>query len=192
MPGCNVGRAVLSGTQILDGDANDCPTGTPGTAWFAGTTASEYVGDPDQTSSKRPVVDRTSTVGEVGYLDEDGYLFLADRKALLIRCGGVNIDAQESASLLVTHPKVVDAAVTGMPNHDFGEEVDSVQPVDVIIMGDDALEQELIGICRQHMAHRRCPRGIDFNDALHRLPAGKLYKGVSRDSDRTDRDTRIA
>ena len=99
--------------------------------WFAGATDFEYHNDPDKTASARRDDGSTATVGDVGYLDDDGYLFLTDRKALMIISGGVNIYPQETENLLVTHPKVLDAAVIGVPNEDLGEEVKAVvQPVD--------------------------------------------------------------
>ena len=110
---------------------SECPTGTPGTVWFAGATDFEYFRDPEKTASTRRDDGKTSTVGDVGYLDEDGYLFLTDRKAHMIISGGVNIYPQETENLLVTHPKVMDAAVIGVPNEDLGEEVKAVvQPVE--------------------------------------------------------------
>ena len=187
----SVGRAVLSEIRILDDDGNECPTGTPGTVWFAGATDFEYFGDPVKTASSRRDGGKTSTVGDVGYLDEDGYLFLTDRKAHMIISGGVNIYPQETENLLVTHPKVLDAAVIGVPNEDLGEEVKAVvQPVEGVL-GDDALERQLIAFCREHLAHFKCPRSIDFVDELPRLPTGKLYKGVLREQYWADHSTRI-
>jgi long-chain acyl-CoA synthetase len=187
----SVGRAVLSEIHILDDDGKECPTGTPGTIWFAGATDFEYFGDPDQTASTRRDDGKTSTVGDVGYLDADGYLFLTDRKAHMIISGGVNIYPQETENLLVTHPSVLDAAVIGVPNEDLGEEVKAVvQPVDGVV-GDEALERQLIAFCREHLAHFKCPRSVDFVDELPRLPTGKLYKGVLRDRYWADHDTLI-
>ena len=169
----------------------ECPTGTSGTVWFAGATDFEYFGDPEKTASSRRDGGRTSTVGDVGYLDEDGYLYLTDRKAHMIISGGVNIYPQETENLLVTHAKVLDAAVIGVPNEDLGEEVKAVvQPVEGV-MGDDALERELIAFCREHLAHFKCPRSIDFVAELPRLPTGKLYKGVLREQYWADHATRI-
>jgi long-chain acyl-CoA synthetase len=187
----SVGRAVLSDIHILDDEGNECPTGTSGTIWFAGATDFEYYRDPEKTASNRRDEGTTSTVGDVGYLDEDGYLFLTDRKAHMIISGGVNIYPQETENLLVTHPQVLDAAVIGVPNEDLGEEVKAVvQPVDGVV-GDEALERELIAFCRQHLAHFKCPRSVDFVDELPRLPTGKLYKGVLREQYWGDHDTRI-
>jgi fatty-acyl-CoA synthase/long-chain acyl-CoA synthetase len=187
----SVGRAVLSDIHILDDDGNECPTGTSGTVWFAGATDFEYYRDPEKTASTRRDDGKTSTVGDVGYLDEDGYLFLTDRKAHMIISGGVNIYPQETENLLVTHPKVLDAAVIGVPDEDLGEEVKAVvQPVDGVV-GDEALERELIAFCREHLAHFKCPRSVDFVDELPRLPTGKLYKGVLREQYWGDHATRI-
>jgi len=187
----SVGRAVLSDIQILDDEGNQCPTGTSGTVWFAGATDFEYFGDPEKTASNRRDGGTTSTVGDVGYLDEDGYLFLTDRKAHMIISGGVNIYPQETENLLVTHPKVLDAAVIGVPNEDLGEEVKAVVQLVEGGAGDDAVERELIAFCREHLAHFKCPRSIDFVDELPRLPTGKLYKGVLRERYWADHATRI-
>ena len=167
------------------------PDGHAGTVWFAGATDFEYFGDPEKTASTRRDDGKTSTVGDVGYLDEEGYLFLTDRKAHMIISGGVNIYPQETENLLVTHPKVMDAAVIGVPNEDLGEEVKAVvQPVDGVV-GDEVLERELIDFCREHLAHFKCPRSVDFVEELPRLPTGKLYKGVLRERYWADHDTRI-
>ena len=176
-----VGRPVLGEVVIRDEDGNDCPTGTPGTVWFRGATNFEYFNDPAKTAESRAEDGNMSTVGDVGYLDEDGYLYLTDRKSYMIISGGVNIYPQETENLLVTHPKVMDAAVLGVPNDDLGEEVKAVvQPVEGVEPGPD-LERELIAFCREHLAHYKCPRTIDFEAELPRLPAGKLYKRLLRD-----------
>ncbi len=187
----SVGRAVLSDIRILDDEGAECPTGTPGTVWFAGATDFEYFGDPDKTASSRRDGGKTSTVGDVGYLDEDGYLFLTDRKAHMIISGGVNIYPQETENLLVTHPKVLDAAVIGVPNEDLGEEVKAVVQLVDGTVGDEALARELVAFCRQHLAHFKCPRSVDFVEQLPRLPTGKLYKGVLREQYWADHSTRI-
>ncbi len=187
----SVGRGVLSEIKILDDDGAPCPVGTPGTVWFGGATDFEYFNDPAQTASTRRDGGKTSTVGDVGYLDEEGYLYLTDRKANMIISGGVNIYPQETENLLVTHPSVLDAAVIGVPNEDLGEEVKAVvQPVEGVA-GDDQLERTLIAFCRDHLAHFKCPRTVDFVDELPRLPTGKLYKGVLREQYWADHDTRI-
>jgi len=178
-----VGRCVYGELLILDDDGHECPTGTSGTVWFRGATNFEYYNAPEKTQSTWLDGDRaTSTVGDIGYVDDDGFLYLTDRKTYMIISGGVNIYPQETENLLITHPKVMDAAVFGIPNDDLGEEVKAVvQPVDGEAPG-PMLEQELIGFCREHLAHFKCPRSIDFTDALPRLPTGKLYKRLLRDA----------
>jgi long-chain acyl-CoA synthetase len=187
----SVGRSVLSDILILDDNGLPCPVGTSGTVWFAGATDFEYFNDPDKTASSRRDDGRTSTVGDVGYLDADGYLFLTDRKAHMIISGGVNIYPQETENLLVTHPSVLDAAVIGVPNEDLGEEVKAVVQLVDGVNGDADLETALIAFCRAHLAHFKCPRSVDFVDELPRLPTGKLYKGVLREQYWASHDTRI-
>jgi long-chain acyl-CoA synthetase len=122
------------------------------------------------------------TVGDVGYLDDDGYLYLTDRATFMIISGGVNIYPQESENLLITHPKVADAAVFGVPNDDLGEEVKAVVQLMPGIDPGPETATELIAFCRDHLAHLKCPRSVDFTDQLPRLPTGKLYKKPLRDA----------
>ncbi|HVM54321.1 MAG TPA: AMP-binding protein [Acidimicrobiales bacterium] len=176
-----VGKCVLGELLILDEDGKECPTRTPGTVWFRGATAFEYYNAPEKTRESRNDTGDTSTVGDVGYVDEDGYLYLTDRKTYMIISGGVNIYPQETENLLITHPKVMDAAVFGVPNEDLGEEVKAVvQPMEGVEPGPE-LERELIAFCREHLAHYKCPRSVDFEAELPRLPTGKLYKRLLRD-----------
>ena len=124
-------------------------------------------------------------------MDEDGYLYLTDRKDFLIISGGVNIYPQEVEDLLIMHGKVMDVAVVGVPNDDFGEEVKAVvQPIGGVDAGPD-LERELIAYCRQNLAAFKCPRSIDFDAGLPRLPSGKLYKRLVRDRYWPDRRSGI-
>ena len=118
-----VGKVVFGRLHVLDADMKPCPAGTPGTLWFDTGQAFEYFNDPAQTKEARSPDGTMSTVGDVGYLDEDGYLYLTDRATFMIISGGVNIYPQECENLLITHPKVADAAVFGVPNEDLGEEV---------------------------------------------------------------------
>src|SRR6516165_9301996 len=119
------------------------PVGTPGTLWFETASPFEYYKEPVTTAEARSPDGALSTVGDVGYLDEDGYLYLTDRRTYMIISGGVNIYPQEAENLLVTHPKVLDAAVVGVPNDDLGEEVKAVvEPVDGVEPGPE-LENEL-------------------------------------------------
>jgi long-chain acyl-CoA synthetase len=175
-----VGKCILGELLILDEDHNEVPQGETGTVWFRGATNFEYFNAPEKTRESR-IGDDTSTVGDVGFVDPDGYLFLTDRKSYMIISGGVNIYPQETENLLITHPKVMDAAVIGVPNEDLGEEVKAVvQVMDGIEAGPE-LERELIQFCRDNLAHYKAPRSIDFEAELPRLPTGKLYKRLLRD-----------
>jgi acyl-CoA synthetase (AMP-forming)/AMP-acid ligase II len=178
-----VGKAVLGELLILDEDGSACPVGTSGTVWFRGATNFEYWRDPEKTKESR-IEDESgvaSTVGDVGYLDGEGYLYLTDRKTYMIISGGVNIYPQEAENLLITHPKVADVAVLGVPNDDLGEEVKAVVQLEVGVEPGEDVGRELIAFCREHLAHFKCPRSVDFTDALPRLPTGKLYKRLLRD-----------
>jgi long-chain acyl-CoA synthetase len=176
-----VGKTILGRLLILDDDGNEVPTGETGTVWFEGATNFTYYRDEAKTAESRDESGQVSTVGDVGHVDEDGYLYLTDRKTYMIISGGVNIYPQEAENLLVTHPKVADAAVIGVPNVDLGEEVKAVvQTADGFEPGPE-LERELLAFCREHLAHYKCPRTVDFEAELPRLPTGKLYKRLLRD-----------
>jgi long-chain acyl-CoA synthetase len=167
--------------HVLDEEMRPVATGTAGTLWFKAASEFEYFNDPQKTAEARSPDGALCTVGDVGYVDEDGYVYLTDRRTFMIISGGVNIYPQECENLLVTHPLVADAAVFGVPNADLGEEVKAVvQPMPGTRPGDD-LALELIAFCRQHLAHIKCPRSIDFAEELPRLPTGKLYKRLLRD-----------
>ena len=186
-----VGRSVLGEIRILDDAGDLCPIGTTGTVWFRDATNFEYFNDPAKTSESRTDGGDTSTVGDVGYLDDEGYLYLTDRKTYMIISGGTNIYPQETENLLITHPKVMDAAVIGVPDEDLGEVVKAVvQPVPEVEPSPQ-FERELIAFCREHLAHYKCPRTIDFEAELPRLPTGKLYKRLLRDRYWGDHETRI-
>ena len=122
-----------------------------------------------------------STAGDVGYVDEEDFIYLTDRESFMIISGGVNVYPQECENLLITHPKVRDAAVFGAPNEEMGEEVKAVVQLMPGVEPGPATEAELIAFCRQHLAHLKCPRSIDFEDDFPRLPTGKLYKTALRD-----------
>ena len=176
-----VGRPVLGEPVILDDDGKECPVGMAGTIWFRGATNFEYWNDPEKTAQSRDPTGTLSTVGDVGYIDDDGYLYLTDRRTYMIISGGVNIYPQEAENVLVTHPKVLDAAVIGVPNEDLGEEVKAiVEPAEGAAPGPE-LERELVEFCRAHLARYKCPRSVDFDPNLPRLPTGKLYKRVLQD-----------
>ncbi len=178
-----VGKPIMGQLLILDDDGKECPVGTPGTVWFGGATNFTYFNDPAKTAESRTEKEGNvaSTVGDVGYVDDDGYLYLTDRKSYMIISGGVNIYPQETENLLITHPKVMDAAVIGVPNDDLGEEVKAVVQAMPGIETGPELERELIAFCRDNLAHFKCPRTVDFEAELPRLPTGKLYKRLLRD-----------
>jgi long-chain acyl-CoA synthetase len=186
-----VGRAMVGEVLILDDEGNRCPPGVSGTIWFKGATNFEYFNDAEKTAESRNAAGDTSTVGDVGYLDEEGYLYLTDRKTYMIISGGVNIYPQETENLLITHPKVADAAVIGVPDEDLGEAVKGVVQPMPGVEGGPELERELIAFCRENLAHFKCPRTIDFQDELPRLPTGKLYKRLLRDKYWQDHSTHI-
>jgi long-chain acyl-CoA synthetase len=178
-----VGQPLACVIHIVGEDGSELPTGETGTVYFEGGASFEYHNDPDKTRSSRHPLG-WSTLGDVGYLDADGFLYLTDRKAYMIISGGVNIYPQEAENVLVTHPKVLDAAVFGIPDPDFGEQVKAVvQPVTMpsTDVEAEALERELIDFCRSQLAHLKCPRSIDFRAELPRHPTGKLYKRILRD-----------
>ena len=119
--------------------------------------------------------------GDIGHIDEEGFIYLTDRESFMIISGGVNIYPQECENLLITHPKVRDAAVFGAPNEEMGEEVKAVVQLMSDAESGPATEAELIAFCRERLAHLKCPRSIDFESDFPRLPTGKLYKTALRD-----------
>ncbi len=176
-----VGRMVYGSVQVLDDQMNSCPTGVPGTLWFRSPTPFEYFNDAEKTVKAHSRDGSLCTAGDVGYLDQDGYLYLTDRATFMIISGGVNIYPQECENLLITHPKVMDAAVFGVPNDDLGEEVKAVVQLVPGIAPGPGIADELIAFCTDHLARQKCPRSIDFEVELPRLPTGKLYKRLLRD-----------
>jgi len=177
-----VGRPLLGAVHICDDDGRELPPGETGTIYFSDGGTFEYHNDPDKTAdSQHPSQRGWTTLGDMGYLDDDGFLFLTDRKTFMIISGGVNIYPQEVENLLVTHEKVADVAVFGVPNEEFGEEVKAVvQPLSMDLAGPE-LAEELIAFCRANLAHLKCPRSVDFEAELPRHPTGKLYKRLLRD-----------
>ena len=186
-----VGRVLLGELHVLNAEMKPCPTRTAGTLWFKTATPFEYFNDPVATAQARSSDGSMTTVGDVGYVDEDGYVYLTDRANFVIISGGVNIYPQECENLLITHPKVADAAVFGVPNADLGEEVKAaVQLMPGIAPGPEITE-ELLAFCAQHLAWQKCPRSIDFENELPRLPTGKLYKRLLREHYWQSHKTRI-
>jgi long-chain acyl-CoA synthetase len=176
-----VGRAWPSSEiRIYDDAGNLCPAGTPGTVYMAlGNVDFEYHKDKGKTDANRR--DGFFTVGDVGYLNEEGYLFLCDRKIDMIISGGANIYPAEIESVLLTHPKVGDAAAFGIPNEDWGEEVKAaIEPAPGVEAG-PALAAEILAYCQERLAKYKCPKTIDFVAEMPRDPNGKLYKRKLRD-----------
>jgi len=176
-----VGRAWPSSQiRVLDEDGTDCPTGQAGTVYMAlGAADFEYHRDKQKTDANRR--DGFFTVGDVGYLNAEGYLFLCDRKIDMIISGGVNIYPSEVEAVLLTHPQVADAAVFGIPNDDWGEEVKAVIEPAPGVSPSPALADEILAFCLQHAAKYKCPKSIDFIASMPRDPNGKLYKRKLRD-----------
>ena len=175
-----VGRAVIGKLKICDDAGTELPEGESGTVYFAEGRPFAYHNDPKKTQESRHPNGWT-TLGDVGYVDSDGFLHLTDRKAFMIISGGVNIYPQECENLLINHPKVIDCAVFGVPNDDFGEEVKAVvQPRNMAEAGPE-LAEELIAYCKRNLSAIKCPRTIDFEPELPRHPTGKLYKRLLRD-----------
>ena len=176
----SVGRALLGVIRICDEHGDEVPRGTEGQVFFEGGSQFSYHNDPDKTRDATNKHGWTS-LGDVGRLDEDGYLFLTDRKSFMIISGGVNIYPQEIENLLVTHPKVADVAVIGAPDPDMGERVVAiVQPADFDQAG-PALADELRDWLAPQLSRVKMPRQIDFRADLPREPTGKLFKRLLRD-----------
>ena len=176
----SVGRAVVGTVKIVDDHDRELPTGGIGTVYFADTLPFEYHNDPDKT---RAAFNRWgwSTLGDVGYLDSDGYLYLTDRKAYMIITGGVNVYPQETEDALIAHPEVADVAVLGVPDEEMGEQVKAVVQLRDMSRAGPALAAELIAFCRSRLSPIKCPRSVDFEAALPRTPTGKLMKRLLRD-----------
>src|SRR5690606_25253139 len=179
-----VGRAVRGmAIKILDDDGNERPAGETGHVYLEPAQATfEYRDDPEMTASVHR--GRAFTLGDVGYLDEDGYLFLRDRAKDMIISGGVNIYPAEVEGALASHPAVRDVAVIGVPDPEWGESVKAIVQLEPGVAGSDALGRELIEHCRARLARFKCPRSVEFRSSLPRTEAGKLYKRLLRDEHR--------
>jgi long-chain acyl-CoA synthetase len=174
-----VGKPVLGPVRICDADGTVLPAGQPGTVYFVSETVPfVYHNDPDKTrASQHPQHANWTTLGDIGYLDEDGFLFLTDRRAFTIISGGVNIYPQETENVLALHPAVYDVAVIGVPDPEMGESVAAfVQPAAGAVPGPE-LEQEIIAFVKSKIASFKAPRTVRFVDQLPRSEAGKLMKG---------------
>ncbi len=179
----SVGRAVMGTIHICDESGEELSTGEAGIVYFERDKVPfAYHKDPEQTrSAQHPKHPAWTALGDVGYVDEEGFLYLTDRASFMIISGGVNIYPQEIENELITHPKVEDVAVVGVPHADLGEEVKAVVQTVAGVEGDEALAEELMAYAREHLAAYKCPRSVDFERELPRLPTGKLYKRLLKD-----------
>lgn len=176
----SVGKAVLGHLHICDENDNELGPEQVGAVYFSGLPDFEYYKDPDKTreayNSKG-----YSTLGDMGYVDKDGFLYLTDRRAFTIVSGGVNIYPQEIENVLISHPNIIDVAVLGMPNSEFGEEVVAViEAVDGDV-SEDEFASAVSEFCKQKLASFKCPRRVLVRKALPRMPNGKLLKRVLKE-----------
>ena len=179
-----VGRPMFSELHIVGDEGEELPAGQEGLVYFAGLGTFEYLNDPEKTRASHHQ-QGWATYGDIGRVDEEGFLFLTDRRADLIIVGGVNVYPQEAENLLISHPVVLDAAVFGVPQLEFGEEVKAVVQLVPGIEPSAELELELISFCQAELAKIKCPRSIDFRSELPREPSGKLLKRKLRDEYRS-------
>ena len=189
----SVGKPLIGTIHICDEGGTELPVGEVGTIYFEREDhAFEYHNDSEKTQdSRHHDHEFWSTLGDVGRVDEDGYLYLTDRKAFMIISGGVNIYPQEIEDCLIMHPEVADVAVFGVPNPDFGEEVKAVVQPAVGVEGTAELGRGLIEYVKEHIAGYKVPRSVDFRSELPRLPTGKLYKRILRDEYWGAKDSKI-
>jgi long-chain acyl-CoA synthetase len=174
----SVGKAVMGTVHVCDDDGKELGVGEDGVVYFEReSVVFTYHNDPERTrEAQHPQYPNWSTMGDVGHLDEDGYLYLTDRKTFMIISGGVNIYPQMIEDALCLHPLVHDVAVIGVPNPDFGEEVKAIVETADGVTHDEEVRTELMDFARERLASYMIPRSIDFRDEIPRLPTGKLYK----------------
>jgi len=171
----SVGKPLIGTPHILDEAGNELPPNVPGIIWSEGGLDFEYLNSPEKTAGSRN--ERGwRTVGDIGYLDEDGYLFLSDRREDLVLVGGVNVYPQEAENVLLEHPAVLDAGVFGAPHPEYGQEVRAVVQLNPGIDPTSELAESLMEFCRERLAKVKCPRVLTFTEQLPRTPTGKLLR----------------
>ncbi len=175
-----VGKILGGAVHVLDEQNNELSSAQVGQLWFDNGAVFEYHNDPEKTKGAFNH-SGWSTLGDIGYVDDEGFVFLTDRASHMIISGGVNVYPQEIENLLVMHPAVADVAVIGVPDEDLGEVVKAVVQLQLPEMASGDLEVELMAYCREHLAKFKCPRTVDFVTELPRLPSGKLMKRVLMD-----------
>ncbi|WP_295481342.1 AMP-binding protein [uncultured Pseudomonas sp.] len=174
-----VGRAIYGRLHILDESGRSLPAGEDGLVYFSDSLPFSYHKDPAKTAEAYN--DRGwACVGDIGHLDEEGFLYLTDRQSNMIISGGVNVYPQETENVLVSHPLVLDAAVIGIPDPDLGESVHALIQLHDTSLANDALATTLLQFCREHLSSIKCPRSLEFRQELPREPTGKLLKRLLR------------
>ena len=171
----SVGTPEFGHVHIIDEEGNELGPNQPGVIYFSGGGRFEYHKSPEKTQQAYNK-QGWATYGDIGYVDQDGYLYLSDRLSNMIISGGVNIYPQETENCLILHPAVADVAVIGVPNHDFGEEVKAVVQLLDPTKESAMLAQELLEFCRTRISHIKCPKSIDFTTDMPRTETGKLLK----------------
>jgi len=188
-----VGKPILGTLRVCDEAGAELPNGQPGVIYFERDTMPfEYHNDAEKTEgSKHPIHPLWTKLGDVGYVDDDGFLYLTDRESFMIISGGVNIYPQEIEDALVMHPLIADVAVIGVPNADTGEEVKAVVQLADGVEPSDEVRSQLMQFAMANIAKYKVPRSIDFEPELPRLETGKLYKRILKDRYWGNHDSRI-